>query len=120
MVVSILKNYSLYLKSILHSYFSAHQFSPVAHTFPSIALYPLGVTEEFVFLVPYANVSDISIFIQSHIISVKVLHYIGRMICDLHHNFAGSLKVSTLQITLLRNFWFKKQETFLYHLCSSC
>ena len=35
---------------------------PVAHSFPSLALYPHGVTEIFFFVVQYDNVSDISKF----------------------------------------------------------
>ena len=58
---------------IHHSYFYTYQFSPVVHNFPSLALYPHGATEAFVFAVPYANVSDISVFYQPHIRSIKVL-----------------------------------------------
>ena len=52
--------YGSYLNSIHHSYFYTHQFSPVAHTFPSLALYPHGAIESFVFSIQYANISDIS------------------------------------------------------------
>ena len=75
---SVLSTYGSDLKSIHHSDFYTYQFSPVAHSFPSLALYPHGVTEAFVFVVPYANVSDISEFYHPHIISEKVLHHIGR------------------------------------------
>ena len=57
---SALNNYGSDLKSIYHSYFYTHQFSLVAHSFPSLALYLHGVTEAFVFIVPYDNVSNIS------------------------------------------------------------
>ena len=60
-----------------------------AHSFPSLALYPHGATEAFVFAVPYANVSDISVFYQPHIRSIQVLQQIGRCTCDSHHNFAA-------------------------------
>ena len=82
-------NTSSYLKSIHHSNFYTHQFSPVSHSFPSLALYPHGLTEGFEFVVPYANVSDISQFYQPHIIYYKVLHHIGRMTCDSQHNFTS-------------------------------
>ena len=55
-----LNTYGSYLKSIHHSYFFTHQFSPVAHTFPSLALYPHEDTECFAFVAPYDNISDIS------------------------------------------------------------
>ena len=64
------------------------QFSLIAHTFPSLSPYPHGDTEAFLFVVPYDNIYDISDYFQPHIISRKVLHHIGRMICDPHHNFA--------------------------------
>ena len=75
--------------SIHHSYFYTYQFSPVAHSFPSLALYPHGATEAFVFAVPYDNFSDISEFYQPHIRFGKVLHQIGILTCDSHHNFAA-------------------------------
>ena len=46
----ILNTYGSDLKSIHHSDSYAHQFSPVAHTFPSLAPYPHGVTEAFVYV----------------------------------------------------------------------
>ena len=55
-----LNTYGSDLKSIHHSYFYTYQFSLVAHSFPSLALYPHGVIEAFVFSVPYANFYDIS------------------------------------------------------------
>ena len=57
---SILNTYGSYLKSIHDSYFYTYQFSPVAYSFPSLALYPHGVTEAFVFFVPYVIISNIS------------------------------------------------------------
>ena len=57
---SVLNTYGSDLKPIHHSYFYTYQFSPVAHNFPNLALYPHGATEAFVFAVPYANISDIS------------------------------------------------------------
>ena len=57
---SILNTYGSDLKPIHHSYFYAYQVSPVVHNFPSLALYPHGATEAFVFAVPYANFSYIS------------------------------------------------------------
>ena len=85
----IINTYGSNLMPIHHSYFYTYQFSPVVHNFPSLALYPHGATEAFVFAVPYANVSDISEFYQSHIKSRKVLYQNGKMICDSHHNFAA-------------------------------
>ena len=74
---------------IHHSDFYTYQFFPVAHNFPSLAVYPHGAIEYFVLAVPYVNISDISEFYQPHIRSGKVLHQIGRMTCDSHHNFAA-------------------------------
>ena len=71
---------------IHHSDFYTYQFSLVAYIFSSLALYPHGATEAFVFVVTYSNVSDIS---EPHIIFGKVLHHIGILACDSHHNFAA-------------------------------
>ena len=60
MFVSILKTYGSYVMPVHHSYFYTYQFSLVAHNFPSLALYPHGAIEAFLFAVPYANISDIS------------------------------------------------------------
>ena len=73
---SILNTYGSYLMSIHHSYFYTYQFSPVALSFPSLALYPHGSTKAFVFVIPYSNFFDIEYFYQPHIISRKVLHQI--------------------------------------------
>ena len=81
--------YSSDLMPIHHSYFYTYQFSPVAHSLPRLALYPHRVTEAFVFAVPYAYIYDISEFYQPHIRYIQVLHYIGRLTCDSHHNFAA-------------------------------
>ena len=86
---SVLNTYGSYLMPIHHSNFYTYQFSPVAHNFPSLALYPHGATEAFVFSVPYANILDMSEFYQPHIRTRKVLHQIGRLTCDSHHNFAA-------------------------------
>ena len=59
--------------SIIHI-FHTYQFSPVAHNFPNLALYPHGVIEAFVLVVPYDNISDISKSFQPRIRSEKVLH----------------------------------------------
>ena len=56
---SVLNTYGSDLMSIHHSYFYTLQFSPVAHTFPSLDPYPHGDTEAFVFDIPYDNISDI-------------------------------------------------------------
>ena len=58
MFVFFLNTYGSYIKYIYHSYFYTSVFS-VAHSFPSLALYPHGVTEAFVFVVTYANISNI-------------------------------------------------------------
>ena len=71
---SILNTYVSYLNSIYHLYFYTSQFSPVAHSFLSLALYPHGFIEEFVFVVRHDNVSDILNFYHPHIIYGKVLH----------------------------------------------
>ena len=73
---------------IQHSDLYTYHFTPIAHIFPSLTLYTQGATEAFLFSVPYDNVSDISYSFQPHIRSGKVLHQIGRMTCDSHHNFA--------------------------------
>ena len=70
---SFLNTYGSDLMPIHNSYFYTYQFSTVGHSFPSLALYPHGAIEAFVFVVPYANVSDISDFYQPNIISGKVL-----------------------------------------------
>ena len=64
---SVLNTYGSDLKPIHHSDFYTYQFSPVAHNFPSLALYPHVATEAFVFAVTYANIYDISEFYQPHI-----------------------------------------------------
>ena len=74
---------------IHHSDFYTYQFSPVADNFPSLALYPHGAIEAFVLAVPYANIYDISEFYQPRIRSIQVLHQIGILTCDSHHNFAA-------------------------------
>ena len=86
---SIINNYGLDIKSIHHSDFYTHKFFPVTHTFPSLAPYPHGDTEPLVFFVPYDNIHDIPESFQPHIRSGKVLHWIGRMICDPYHNFCS-------------------------------
>ena len=86
---SVLNTYCSDLNPIHHLYYYTCQFSPVVHNFLSLSLYPHGATEAFVFAVPYANVSDISEFYQPHIISIQVLHHIGILTCDSHHNFAA-------------------------------
>ena len=73
----VLNTYDSYLMPIYHSNFYTYQFSPIACCFRSLALYPHGTTEAFVFVVPYANVYDISDLYQPHIISGKVIHQIG-------------------------------------------
>ena len=47
-----------------------------------------SLNRAFVFIVPYNKIYDISDYFWPHIIYLKVLHHIGRMICDPHHNFA--------------------------------
>ena len=74
MFLSFLNTYGSYINSIHYSYFYTHLFSLVAHTFPSLAPYPHGDTEAFVFVVPYDNIYDILESIQPHIRSRKVLH----------------------------------------------
>ena len=86
---TVLSTYGSYLNSIHHSEFYTHQFSLIAHTFPSLAPYPRGETKAFVFVVPYNSIYDISYSFQPHLRSRKVLHHIGRMICDPHHNFVA-------------------------------
>ena len=56
---SVLNTYGSNLNSIYHSYFYTLKLSPVAHSFPSLSLYPHEVTEAFVFSVTYSNISDI-------------------------------------------------------------
>ena len=50
----VLNTYGSDLTPIHHSDFYTYQFSPVVHNFPSLALYPHGATEAFVFAVPFA------------------------------------------------------------------
>ena len=54
-----LNTYGSYLKSIHHSNSYTHQFSPIAHPFPIMALYPHGDTTPLVFAAPYDNIYDI-------------------------------------------------------------
>ena len=86
---SFLNTYGSDLMPINHSYFYTYQFSPVAHNFPSLALYPHGAIKAFILAIPYANISDISEFSHPHIQSRKVLHHIVILTCDSHHNFAA-------------------------------
>ena len=80
----------LWFRSQVHPsfIFYTHQFSPVANTFLTLAPYPHGDNIDLVFVVPYANISDISQSFQHRIIFGKALHQIGRKICDSHHDFA--------------------------------
>ena len=55
----ILNTYGSDLKSIYHSVFYTRQFSQGAHSFPSLSLYPHGVTKAFILAFPYANIYDI-------------------------------------------------------------
>ena len=64
---SVPNSYGSDIIPIHHSYFYSYRFSLVAHNFPSLALYPNGATESFVFVVPYANISDISYFYHPQI-----------------------------------------------------
>ena len=89
MFLFFINTYGSYLKSIHHSYFYTHRFSPVAHTFPSLAPYPHGDTKYLVLSVPYDNFYDISKYFQPHIIYGTFLHHIRRNICDSDHNFAA-------------------------------
>ena len=57
---SVLNTYGSDLMPIHHSEIYTYQFSPIAHSFPSLALYLHGVTKAFVFVVPYDNISNIS------------------------------------------------------------
>ena len=86
---SVINTYGSDLMPIHHSYFYTYQVSPIAHNFPSLALYPHGATEAFVFAVPYANFYDISVFYHPHIRYIQVLQNIGIFTCDSHHNFAA-------------------------------
>ena len=70
MFVFVLNTYGSDLMPIHPSDFYTYQFSPVAHNFPSVALYLHGAIEAFVLTVPYANVSDIPDFYQPHIRSI--------------------------------------------------
>ena len=54
-----LNTYGSYLMPIHHTDFYTYRFSLVAHSFPSLAPYPHGATENFVFVVPYANIYNI-------------------------------------------------------------
>ena len=85
----VLNTYGSDLMPIHHSNFYTYQFSPIAHNFPSLSLYPHGAIESFVLIVPYANIYDISEFYQPHIRYIQVIHHIGRLTCDSHHNFAA-------------------------------
>ena len=84
-----LNTYGSYLMPVHHSYSYTHQFSLVAHNFPSLALYHHGAIEDFVLSIPYANIYDISKLYQHHIRSTKVLHHIEKLTCDPHHNFTS-------------------------------
>ena len=53
---------------------------------PYIFMEPLN---PIVFVVPYANVSNILEFYQPHSRYGNVLHHIGILTCDSHHNFAA-------------------------------
>ena len=53
LITYVLRTYGSDLMPIQHSYFYTYQFSPVAHNFPSLALYPHGAIEAFILAVPY-------------------------------------------------------------------
>ena len=59
MFESDLNIYGLDLNSIYPLDLHIHQFSPVAHHFPTLAPYPHGDTKPLVFVAPYDNIYDI-------------------------------------------------------------
>ena len=73
MFLYIINTYGTYLNSIHHSYFYTHQFSPVSHTFSTLAPYPHGDTIDLVFAATYDNISDITKSFQPHFIIYNVL-----------------------------------------------
>ena len=76
MVGSVLNTYGSNLKSINHSYFYTRQFSPVAHTFPSLALYPHGVTKSLVLAGPY----DIYTICHVHLTWIQINKEIFKLV----------------------------------------
>ena len=72
--------------------FIIHIFTPIG--FPQLLIfflvYPYILMESLKPLsIPYSNVSNTSYFYQLHIKSGKVLHQIGILACDSHHNFTA-------------------------------
>ena len=84
---SVLNTYISDLMPIIIHIFTPISFPQLLIVFLALALYPHGATEAFVFVVPYANVFNISDFYQTHFISINFLHHIGILTCDSHHNF---------------------------------
>ena len=109
----VLNTYGSDLIPIHHSDFYIYQFSPFAHNFPSLALYPHEAIESFVLAVPYANISDISEFYQPHIRYIHVLHHIGILTCDSHHNFATIKGIECVKI-FLNSVLFGKEYAQIY------
>ena len=114
-----LNTYGSYLMSIHHSYFYTYKFSPIAHNFPSLALYPHGSTEVFVFYSTYTNIYDILEFYQPHIRSRMVLHQVEILTCDSHHTFA-TIQAIGCEITFLNfcTLW-KGVYTYIFSI-SDC
>ena len=81
--------YGSNFKSIYHSNLLIHQFYPVAHPFPTMALYTHGDTINLVFAAPYDNIPDISEYFKPHFRIGKVLHQFERKIHVLVHHFAA-------------------------------
>ena len=73
-IFGFIRIYGSDMKSIHHSYLHIHQFLPISHPLPTLAIYPHGDTIHLVFSSPYDNISDISESINPHFRILKDLH----------------------------------------------
>ena len=92
---------------------------PNCSYFFTLAPYPHGDTIALVFYIPYDNIYDISESIQPHIGSGKVLHQIGRKICDPHHNFS-TIQGIDCAVGCLNFILFGKEYAHIYFLFQLC
>ena len=102
----VLNTYGSDLKSIHHSYFYIHQFSPVAYHFPTMALYLHGDTKTLVIYIPYDNIYDISQSFQSHFRIGKVLQQFEKKMHGPHHHLASIQETDCIDFcTLWEGVW---------------
>ena len=87
---SVINTYVSDLIPIYHSYFYTYQFSPVAHNFPSLALYPHGATKAFV--------------LEFHMLIFLIYHIFISLISDIYRCYIILEDLHVIQITILQLF----------------